>query len=168
MLKVLSNWVLTKEALFPEIPVKDRAPEPMLAAVKVPPVPIVTVPLLAMSLVMPARTSKVAPEFTVTVPLESAPELEALNVPPETTVPPEYVFAPLRTNVPVPDLVKTGLAAAPDPEEFSSAEAMTTVPPLATRMAPLLWSWIERVPKELPVVELVKVTVPVPFWASIK
>ena len=89
MLKVLPDWVLTKEALVPKTPASERAPVPREAAVRVPPAPIETVPLLATVLVTLARTERVAPDPTVTEPVPKAEVLEAVSVPPETVVPPE-------------------------------------------------------------------------------
>ena len=91
MLRVLPDWVLTKEAELPApvAPARERAPVPREAAVKVPPDPIETVPLLATVLVTLARTESVAPEPTVTDPVPKAAALAAVSVPPEIVAPRE-------------------------------------------------------------------------------
>ena len=89
ILRVLPDWVLTKEALVPATPASESAPVPREAAVKVPPDPMETMPLLATELVTLARTESVPPDPTVTEPVPKAAAFEATKVPPETVVPPE-------------------------------------------------------------------------------
>ena len=84
------------------------AAEPELIKAPLLPIPV-PLKLNALAVLKPLR-STVNPEFTVTVPVPNAPlvtapaepveAIPALTVPPETVVPPSWVFDPDRVSVP--------------------------------------------------------------------